>query len=119
MTKSLTEKYSIYYQLLVSLHGCSQRAPRLSAQGIVDSPFCDFHLVKKRNDLILNINRLFSQALRFTSVGWVPRGFNPLISGADRATAELEDALLSHSQCFNPLISGADRATPNQHLHSS
>ena len=62
-SESLTEKYSIYYQLLVSLHGCSQRAPRLPAQGIVDSPLCDFHSVKKRNNLILNINRLFSQAL--------------------------------------------------------
>ena len=73
LSESLTEKYSIYYQLLVSLHGCSQRAPRLSAQGIVDSPLCDFHSVKKRNNLILNINILFSQALRLPSLGSSPR----------------------------------------------
>ena len=38
-------------------------------------------------------------------------GFNPLISGADRATIIWKQLWAEQFCCFNPLISGADRAT--------
>ena len=64
----------------MSCHGCLQRAPRLLAQGIVDSPLCDFHSVKKSNDLILKTNLLFDQALIETGARVVAPLF-PLSNG--------------------------------------
>ena len=49
--------------------------------------------------------------MRNLKIEVLARSFNPLISGADRATKPLWGLLTSPKQRFNPLISGADRAT--------
>ena len=49
---------------------------------------------------------------RLEAAASIDKGFNPLISGADRATA-IRSVFIDRVEVygFNPLISGADRAT--------
>ena len=51
--------------------------------------------------------RLNARSMRLIKI----TGFNPLISGADRATSAGVDWAGRQEASFNPLISGADRAT--------